>query len=149
QLPAAQRIEMDLARFCSLPKSPKAIVLELSWVFSLVLLVKLGWLVADHTLRLYMRDSMVSLQPAAWLSGAAGRSYLYGAILHYTVFPLQSPIAIIVLQGFWSAASALGLHAFLRHGIGIRPGLAASAAVLFSLEPAQVFLERMVMAETA
>jgi len=114
-----------------------------------VLAAKIAWLVADHTLRLYMGDSMVYLQTAAWLSGAPGRSYLYGAILHYTAFPFGAPLAIIVLHALWSTASALGLHAFLRIGIGVSASYAATAAVLLALEPAQVFFERIIMAETA
>lgn len=140
---------MDLARFNPFAEASDAAVRELSRVLWLVLLIKLGWLVTDHTLRLYMGDSMVYLQTAAWLSGAPGRSYLYGAILHFTAFPLGSPLAIIVLHALWSTASALGLHVFLRNGIGVPWPYAASAAMLLALEPAQVFFERMVMAETA
>ena len=129
--------------------APGATFHELSRVLWLLLLVKAAWLLADHTLRLYMGDSMVYLQTAAWLSAAPGRSYLYGAILHFTVFPLGSPLAIIVLQALWSVASALALHVFLRNGLGVPWRYAASAAVLLATEPAQQFLERMVMAETA
>lgn len=139
---------MDLARFAPSGGHPSA-RRELGLALALVLFVKLAWLVADHTLRLYMGDSMVYLQTAAWLSGAAGRSYLYGAILHFTAFPLASPVAIIVLHALWSSASCLGLHVFLRHGLGVPWTYAASAAVLLALEPAQLFMERMVMAETA
>lgn len=140
---------MDLVHFRPFTAASNPAVRELSRVLWLVLLVKLGWLLADHTLRLYMGDSMVYLQTAAWLSGAAGRSYLYGALLHFTAFPFSSPLAIIVLQTLWSAASALGLHVFLRNGIGVPWRYAACAAVLLALEPAQIFFERMVMAETA
>jgi len=116
---------------------------------ALVMLVKLGWLAADHTLRLYMGDSMVYLQTGAWLSPSPGRSFLYGALLHFSVFPLQSPIAIIVLQAALSAATSLCLFHFLRHVLALRFWICLLITTLYATEPAQVFFERMVMAETA
>src|SRR5690606_21737133 len=87
--------EMDLGRVRPLVGAGQPTFAEFSRVLCAVLAAKIAWLVADHTLRLYMGDSMVYLQTAAWLSGAPGRSYLYGAILHYTAFPFGAPLAII------------------------------------------------------
>lgn len=139
---------MDLALAHKSTGIAIAPVRELLSVLCAVLLVKLAWLVADPTLRLYMGDSMVYLQTAAWLSGSPGRSYFYGAILHFTAFPFGSPLLIILLQSLWSSASAFFLYLFLRAGLGVPLLFSAAAALIFSTEPAQVFLERMVMAET-
>lgn len=121
---------------------------EATLIAGLVLAIKLAWLLADHVLRVYMGDSMVYLQTAAWLSAAPGRSFLYGAVLHYSAMPLHSPIAIVVVQVLWSTLSTLGLFAFLRRALGLGFWLAAIPALALASEPAQVFFERMVMAET-
>ncbi|MBB3275252.1 MULTISPECIES: hypothetical protein [unclassified Pseudoxanthomonas] len=115
----------------------------------LVLLIKGGWLLVDHTLRLYMGDSMVYLQTGAWLSPSPGRSFLYGVLLHFSAFPLHSPIAILALQTALSAATALLLFHFLRHILALRFWICLLATVFYAAEPAQIFFERMVMAETA
>ena len=121
---------------------------ELSWIASAILAIKLCWLALDSTLRVYMGDSMVYLQTAAWLSGSPGRSYLYGALLHFTAYPLHSPLAIIVLQALCSTVTALALFAFLRLALRVGATAALVASLLLATEPAQVFFERMVMAET-
>ena len=115
----------------------------------LVLLIKAGWLLADHTLRLYMGDSMVYLQTGAWLSPSPGRSFLYGVLLHFSAIPLHSPIAILMLHAALSAATALLLFHFLRHVLTLRLWISLLATALYAAEPAQIFFERMVMAETA
>jgi hypothetical protein len=121
------------------------------WLILLITVVtiKLAWLLADHTLRLYMGDSMVYLQTGAWLSGSPGRSWLYGALLHFTAFPLRSPLAILLLQVSCSILSSLILFHFLRRALNLDFLVSLTAAALFSTEPAQLFFERMVMAETA
>ncbi|WP_407354313.1 hypothetical protein [Luteimonas sp. R10] len=116
---------------------------------TLVLLgVKLAWLCIDPTLRLYLGDSLTYLQSAALLTGSGSRSFLYGWALHLPVAWLHSPVAVIAVQGTWSLLSCLGLFVFLRQSLGLGFRLSAAPAVLLATEPAQVFLERMVMAET-
>ncbi|RNF81825.1 hypothetical protein [Montanilutibacter psychrotolerans] len=121
---------------------------EAALIAVIVLAIKLAWLVADHTLRVYMGDSMVYLQTAAWLSAAPGRSFLYGAVLHFSAMPLHTPIAIVIVQVLWSTLSTLGVFAFLRRALGLGFWLAAIPALALASDPAQVFFERMVMAET-
>lgn len=123
-------------------------VRELAWAAAAILAIKIGWLALDPVLRVYMGDSMVYLQTAAWLSGSPGRSYLYGALLHFTAYPLHSPLAIITLQILCSTLSALTLFAFLRVFLGTTMVISLAASLLLATEPAQVFFERMVMAET-
>jgi hypothetical protein len=120
---------------------------ELGVVGLSLLAVKLVWLALDHTLRLYMGDSMVFMDAGAHSSMVGVRSYPYGWALHLTVYRLHSPLAIIVLQALWASLSALGLFAFLRYALRLRFAVCLVAAVLLATEPAQIFLERMVMAE--
>lgn len=121
---------------------------EFGLVVLALILVKSGWLLADATLRLYMGDSMVFMQSGAMFSGPGARSYPYGWALYIFAFPFKSPWAILLLQALWGILIGLGLFAFLRHAL--RQGFLTSMipALLLATEPAQVFLERMVMAET-
>lgn len=121
---------------------------EAGVVLACIVLAKLAWLAADHTLRVYMGDSMVYLQSAATLSVSGGRSFLYGWVLHFVAHPFGSPLSILVAQALWSALSCLALFLFLRLALALGPWLSAAPALLLSSEPAQVFMERMVMAET-
>ncbi|MGQ4659205.1 hypothetical protein [Lysobacter sp. F6437] len=123
--------------------------MDFAWVVAAVLAVKLAWLVADSTLRLYMGDSMTYLGTAFNFSFTGGRSFVYGWILRFTVLPFDSPGLIVVLQSLWSAATAIALFGLLTICLGVRRWIALLVAVLLATEPAQVFLERMVMAETA
>ncbi len=123
--------------------------MDFARVAAAVLAVKLVWLVADSTLRLYMGDSMTYLGTAFNFSFTGGRSFVYGWILRFTVLPFDSPELIVVLQSLWSVATAVALFGLLTICLGVRRWIALLAAVLLATEPAQVFLERMVMAETA
>ena len=110
-------------------------------------IIELAWLVIDHTLRLYMGDSMMFVLSSTRLTGVASRSFLYGWTL-YLVPVTATPMTILCVQTFWSALSALGLFVFLRHAIGLRFLASLIPALLFAVEPAQVFLVRLLMAET-
>ena len=121
----------------------------LAWAAVAVLAVKLVWFTVDSTLRLYMGDSMTYLGTAFNFSFTGGRSFVYGWILRFTVLPFDIPGLIVVLQSLWSAATAITLFGLLTMCLGVRRWIALLAAVLLATEPAQVFLERMVMAETA
>ncbi|WP_143703906.1 MULTISPECIES: glycosyltransferase family 39 protein [Luteimonas] len=121
---------------------------QIAGVAAVALLIKAIWLVADPTLRVYMGDSMVYLQSAALLTGSGGRSFLYGWVLHFVALPFGPPVSIIVVQAVWSVLICLALYVFLRYALGLRYWLAAVPAWLLATEPAQVFMERMVMAET-
>lgn len=121
---------------------------QLVAVIAVALLIKALWLIADPTLRVYMGDSMVYLQSAALLTGSGGRSFLYGWVLHFVALPFVPPLSIIVVQAIWSILSCLVLYVFLRYALGLHYWVAAVPAWLLATEPAQVFMERMVMAET-
>ncbi|VXB89032.1 conserved membrane hypothetical protein [Luteimonas sp. 9C] len=121
---------------------------QLVAVVVIAILIKAVWLIADSTLRVYMGDSMVYLQSAALLTGAGGRSFLYGWVLHFVALPFGPPVSIIAVQAVWSILTCVVLYVFLRSVLGLRYWMAAVPAWLLATEPAQVFMERMVMAET-
>jgi hypothetical protein len=125
----------------------RVVTRELSIALLSLFAVKLVWLGVDHTLRLYMGDSMVFMDAGAHFSGVGVRSYPYGWALYFTVYGLDSPLAIVAMQAFWSALSAFGLFVFLRYALRLGFAACLAAALLLAVEPAQVFHERMVMAE--
>ncbi|PBJ82688.1 hypothetical protein CMZ84_11165 [Lysobacteraceae bacterium NML93-0399] len=106
------------------------------------------WFALDHTLRVYMGDSMVYLQTAAHLTGTGGRSFLYGWVLRFTAFPFVMPESILVVQMAWSTLTCMALYVFTRYCLGAPFLHAALPACVLAAEPAQLFMERMVMAET-
>ncbi|MDH5822807.1 glycosyltransferase family 39 protein [Luteimonas sp. RD2P54] len=121
---------------------------EVAWLALMLLAVKLAWLGLDVTPRLYMGDSMSYLKSAALLTGSGSRSFLYGWVLRFTALPFDSPVALVAVQACWSLLSCLGLYILLRCPLGLPRWPSATGALLLATEPAQVFLERMVMAET-
>lgn len=112
-----------------------------------VLAVKLGWFVADADVRVFLGDSASYLHGAltGWVPG--DRSFLYGWLLGWVAVPLGSLTPVLVLQTLFGVVSAMLLYGWLRLGLRVRPLVAGAAAVLLATEPAQVFYERMVMAE--
>ncbi|WP_187775816.1 hypothetical protein [Luteimonas suaedae] len=127
---------------------PPVTRMEFAWVAGALAAVKLAWLVVDHTLRYYMGDSMTYLHSAAFLTGTGGRSFLYGWTLRFTALPFDSPVAVIVNQAAWSVLICIALFIFLRVALRLPFWWSAVPSWLLATEPAQVFLERMVMAET-
>lgn len=121
---------------------------ELAVVLGLIVVSKVAWLLVDATLRLYMGDSMVFMQAGAWFSGVGARSYPYGWTLYLVAFPFKSPWAILVWQAIWGALTALALFGFLRRALRLSFTLSLIPALILASEPAQLFMERMVMAES-
>ncbi|WP_237054261.1 glycosyltransferase family 39 protein [Marilutibacter chinensis] len=113
-----------------------------------IVAIKLAWLVIDHTLRLYMGDSMVFLAASERLLSPGARSWLYAWTLHFTSFQLGAPGPVLVAHVIWSIMSCVGLYGFLRHALKLRQWLCVLAAGLLATEPVQIFMERMVLAET-
>ncbi|MBB5206973.1 hypothetical protein [Chiayiivirga flava] len=116
---------------------------------ALVLAAKAGAALLDTTVRLFMGDSGSYLLGAltGWVPG--DRSFLYGWMIGATAVPLHSIHALFALQTLFGVGSAMLLYAWLRRGVGAGAAIATLAAVAFALEPAQLFYERMVMAESA
>ena len=123
--------------------------LRLRWLRALLLLsaIKAVWLYCDAIPRVFLGDSASYMLAAMsdWMP--PDRSFTYPWLLHFLVMPWQSPYALIVVQSLAGVASAWLLWLVLRRRFGVSDTVALIAAVLFACDPAQVFYERMVMAE--
>lgn len=112
-----------------------------------VLAIKLAWCAADTWVRLFQGDSGSYLHSALTGWVPADRSFLYGWMIGATAVPAGSIHVLLGLQTLFGVASAMLLYAWLRHGLATSARMATVAAALFALEPAQIFYERMMMAE--
>jgi hypothetical protein len=111
--------------------------------------IKLLALWIDPTLRFFMGDSGSYLHSALTGWRPPDRSYTYGQLVAASALAAGSPLALLALQAAFGIASAMALAALLVRGCGVRPALAVGAALLLAIEPAQLFYERMLMAESA
>ena len=109
--------------------------------------IKAAWLCCDAVPRLFLGDSARTLYAAShdWLP--PDRSFTYPWLLRCLVMPWQSPYALSVVQSLAGVASAGLLWSVWRRRFGVSGWIAVLAAALFACDPAQVFYERMVMAE--
>jgi hypothetical protein len=119
-------------------------------VLGVLLAIKAALLLADPTIRVYLGDS------AAYLYGAMDdgrlpddRSFTYSFILRALVRPFDD----LALLGWWQALAgaltAYVLYRLLARRMGVSRRWAFAAACLLALEPAQLYYERMVLAEAA
>jgi hypothetical protein len=101
----------------------------------------------DPNARVFLGDSASYLHTAAtgWIP--PDRSFLYGWLLGATVLPTGSMQGLILLHSVCGTLVALLLYAWLAWGLRIDARHALLAAGLFAIEPAQLFYERMMMAE--
>src|SRR5690606_159448 len=113
----------------------------------LVVLKVLGILV-DPQVRLFLGDSSSYLYAARvddWLP--ADRSFTYPMLLEWLVRPTGSLHALL----YWQSAVGIGTALLLAWVLRMRCELPAmfvfAATCAFALEPAQLFYERMVLAE--
>jgi hypothetical protein len=112
--------------------------------------IKLVFLWFDPVVRLYLGDS------AAYLWGAMDdgrlpddRSFTYSWLIRLLVDPTDGLLTLLQWQAVAGVGTALFLFAALRRCLCVSTAAAAGAAVLLAIEPAQLFYERMVLAETA
>jgi hypothetical protein len=117
--------------------------------FAIVVSIKLAWLVADPSLRFFLGDSGSYFHTAitGWIP--PDRSFLYGWLIADTALPAQSAATLVTLQAVFGIAVAMLLYAWLAFGARVRLPVAYAAAALLATEPAQIFYERMMMAEAA
>ena len=118
-------------------------------VFGVLLAIKSALLLADPTTRLYLGDS------AAYLYGAMDngrlpddRSFTYSLVLRALVRPFDNLAVLPWWQGLAGALIAYLLFQLLTRSFGVPRPWAFGAACLLALEPAQLYYERMVLAET-
>ncbi|MEO8741868.1 MAG: glycosyltransferase family 39 protein [Lysobacteraceae bacterium] len=122
---------------------------QLRWLRALLLLlaIKAVWLACDAIPRVFLHDSVSYMLAASsdWMP--PDRSFTYPWLLRWLVMPLQSPYALIVVQSLAGVISAWLLWWLMRRRFGISETIALLVAAAFACDPAQVFYERMVMAE--
>ncbi|HJU40616.1 MAG TPA: hypothetical protein VJ724_13680 [Tahibacter sp.] len=113
----------------------------------LLIALKLVVGLADPTVRFFLGDSESYLHSAltGWMP--PDRSFVYPWLLRASAVAFASLAALVVVQSLAGVATAL-LTAWLALALGVAPRVAAVAAVLVALDPAQLFYERMVMAES-
>jgi hypothetical protein len=111
--------------------------------------LKLVFVLLDPTLRLYLGDS------AAYLYGAMDdgrlpddRSFTYALLIRALVGPFANLLALLGWQTLAGVVIALLLAIVLVRRFAVSRGLAVAAACLLAIEPAQLYYERMVLAET-
>jgi hypothetical protein len=116
-------------------------------VFLVVGVLKLVALTIDPTIRLFMGDSASYLNAAVdnWLP--SDRSFVYPVLIKALVVPFKSLWALLYWQTLAGIGVAVLLWLTLVYRLAVPRGLALAAACVFAVGPAQLFYERMVMAE--
>jgi hypothetical protein len=106
-------------------------------------------LLADPTIRIYLGDS------AAYLFGALDsgrlpddRSFTYSFLIRGLVRPFEDLMALVAWQTAAGVAIALVAWIVLVYLFSAPRVIAAVACTLLAIEPAQLYYERMVLAET-
>lgn len=124
---------------------------QLAWWIALLLvlaLLKLVGILVDPQIRLFLGDSSSYLFAARaedWLP--PDRSFTYPMLLEALVRPTGSLHALLYWQSLAGIVVALLLASVLRLRFGLPGALVFAAACAFAMEPAQLFYERMVLAE--
>ena len=118
-------------------------------VLASLLAIKLFCLALDPSMRLFFGDSASYLHSAltGWIP--PDRSFLYGLFIRYTALAAHSLFALALAQTALGAVAGFLLFLILRDVFRAPAAIAAVLALAFAIEPAQLFYERMVMAESA
>jgi hypothetical protein len=118
-------------------------------VLALVLAVKALLFAWDSTIRLYLGDS------AAYLYGAMDngrlpddRSFTYSFLIRGLVTPFEQLRVLGLWQSLAGALIAFLLYRVLERHFGVTRPRAAAIGLLVAVEPAQLYYERMALAET-
>ena len=122
---------------------------ELIILTLLLTVLKMTGLAFDPTVRLFLGDSASYLHSAmtGWIP--PDRSFIYGLFVRGTAVFAHSMIALAIAQSLLGVVSAILLFLILRDSFEAPFPLAFCAALLLAIEPAQLFYERMLMAESA
>jgi hypothetical protein len=114
-----------------------------------LLLLKCALLLLDPNLRIFMGDSGSYLHGALTEWIPPDRSFTYPWLVYVSAVFAQSAFALVLLQSLFGVCTALLLFWMLRRGAQLPFAWAAAPALLLAVEPAQLFYERMLMAEAA
>ncbi len=113
-----------------------------------VLAVKIALLIPDHQPMFLIGDSAAYLSSALKGYIPGDRSFAYGYLfIRAILYTFGSLKAVVVAQSLVSALSSLLLAVILCTGFGAPPRIAASAALLYSVEPLALFQERIILTE--
>jgi hypothetical protein len=123
-------------------------VVEWLGLLALLVIVKAGFLIWDPGLRLFLGDSAHYLRAAMTEWQPPDRSFSYPWLVSVAVW-LRSGLALVLIQTAMGIASCVLVFRLLRVEAGATFRVALLAATLVALEPAQLFYERMLMAEAA
>ena len=132
----------------TMPEStPSRLLRDLLPCMALLVSIKVAWLLLDPTVRLFLGDSGSYLHTA--LSGwiPPDRSFLYGGLIEATAVRFQSAYALLLTQSLFGIVGGMLLYLWLVAGLKLSRVPALLAAALFASDPAQLFYERMMMAE--
>jgi Dolichyl-phosphate-mannose-protein mannosyltransferase len=110
--------------------------------------IKLVAGLADPTLRFFLGDSESYLHSALTGWVPPDRSYLYGRFNALSAVLPGSLYGLLVAQSLCGVLTCLLVTRIACVDLGADRRLAAALALLLALEPAQLFYERMVMAES-
>lgn len=120
---------------------------EWGLALGLVFAIKLAFLLLDPHPRFFMGDSVTYLETALVGSFPRDRSFVYGGLIWlFAVLP-RSLHTLVAAQAAAGVAGAMLVFWITRVLLRVRFGWALAAAALVALEPAQLFYERMIMAE--
>jgi hypothetical protein len=115
-----------------------------------LLALKLAALAIDPTIRVYLGDS------AAYLFGAVDngrlpddRSFTYSLLIRALVRPFDTLWALVWWQTLAGVLIALAAWHVLVARMSVPGNVALAAACMVAIDPAQLYYERMVLAETA
>lgn len=110
--------------------------------------LKLALIVADPTQRFFLGDSESYLHSAltGWIPG--DRSFLYGLFIRATAVWPGTLSGLLLAQSLCGVLTALLCAQIVVNDLGVDRRAAALVALLVAIEPAQLFYERMLMAES-
>jgi len=110
--------------------------------------IKLVLILVDPNLRFFLGDSESYLHSAltGWIP--PDRSFLYGLFIRYTAVASGDLVGLLVAQSLCGVITALLCARIVCISLGADRRVAALVACLLAIEPAQLFYERMVMAES-
>lgn len=118
------------------------------WLAAALVAIKLLVIAVDPTQRFFLGDSESYLHSAltGWIP--PDRSFLYGLFIRYSAVAAGSLTALLFAQSVCGVLTALLCARIACIDLGLDRRVAAVLACLLALDPAQLFYERMVMAES-
>jgi hypothetical protein len=121
---------------------------ETAILAAVLVLLKVTVLIFDPTVRLFFGDSASYLHSAmtGWIP--PDRSFVYGLFVRDTALAFHSMFALAMAQSALGVITSCALFRILRDSFSAPLMVAALLAIALALEPAQLFHERMVMAES-